>query len=136
MNAPIEITKQDPDPTTGTYRVDLWQESAEGGSYGDNARGTAYSARYLSDDGYGCADIAIFVVEDENGWYGIEEMATMGKAVDVDGTMQPDDSADIEYEPADARGFETLEQAQKVCDQKGKVDQSFALYLRERKDDN
>jgi hypothetical protein len=70
-----------PDPKTGTRRVNLWREDASGGQWGDNARGYGYSATYVSDDGYGCAEVGIYPVEYEDGSYGVDEQATIGRAV-------------------------------------------------------
>lgn len=128
---PLAITPT-PDAQTGTRRLDLWVESAGDGTYGDQARGTAYSARYLSDrdgDG-GCAEIGVYPIECEDGSFGVEEMATIGPAVLENDTWRPSDQAEITYDWADARAFETLKDAQAACDRAGKADYSFALYLR------
>lgn len=133
----ITNSPTNPDPTTGTRRLDLWSDSAEGGSYGDNARGTAYSARYLSDrEGDGlCAEVAIYpVLADDKGpegedIYDVIEQATIGKATQDEGSWRPDDSADIEYEWLNTMAL-TLEQAEAFAKQRGEQDQSFAIYLR------
>lgn len=119
-----------PDPQTGTRRLDLWRESSGGGTYGDQARGNAYSARHLSDDEHGCAEIGVYPIECDDGGYGVEEMTTIGSAVLEDGIWRPDDSADISYDWADVRVYETLEQAQHAADRLGQVDYSYCLYLR------
>lgn len=129
----VTDTPTNPDERTGTRRLDLWSGSAEGGSYGDMARGTAYSARYLSDmDGGGCAEIAVYPIECEDGTFGVEEMATIGPAVEEDGIWRPDDSADITYEWASDRVFMSIGDAQGFADRYGPEDQSYALYLRPR----
>jgi hypothetical protein len=128
----VTNTPTNPDPKTGTRRVNLWRESAAGGQWGDNARGYGYSARYVSDDGYGCAEISVYPVEYEDGTFGVDEMATIGRAVTEDGIVRPDDSADISYEGGSALAFATLEDAQREADRLGQEDQSFATYLRKR----
>lgn len=129
----ITDTPTTPDTETGTRRLDLWSgDPVSVGASPDNSVGTGYSARYLSDaEGAGlCADIAVYVIEDESGTFGVEEMATIGQAELEDGIWRPDDSADITYEWASVRVFDTEEAAQAECDRLGQVDQSFALYLR------
>lgn len=120
-----------PDSTTGTRRLDLWSESAEGGGHGDLARGTAYSARYLSDDEAGCAEVAIYPELAEDGSYEVVSSATIGRAVLEDGVWRPADDAEIEYEYLNTMTL-TLEQAQSYADQRGQEDISHALYLRKR----
>jgi hypothetical protein len=123
------------DARTGTRRLDLWRENCgTSGAYGDMARGDAYTARYLSDhaDAGLCAEIAVFPVEYEDGTYGVEECATIGRAMLEDGVWRPDDSADTTYESPDVRVFSTLESAQLAAADFGQRDYSFALYLRGR----
>lgn len=133
------------DPRTGTRRLDLWSEDATGGAYGDDARGTAWTARYVGDDGARCAEVAVFVQayregerdEDDDGEpvyrYGVEMMTTVGEAVHYepeDEHPRPSDSADVDYEPVGALDYDTLEQAQRVADYEGARDLSWALELR------
>jgi hypothetical protein len=119
------------DPTTGTRRLDLWRESAAGGMWGDNARGDGYTARYVSDDGAGCADVAVYPVEYEDGSFGVDEQAIVGRAErDDDGHVRPSDDARIEDDYASALAFDTLERAQEEAERLGRIDQSYALYLR------
>lgn len=125
---------------TDTFRVDLWSESAEGGGYGDLARGVAYSARYLSTDFERgkCAEISTYVIETddpdvEHGRFAVERRIEIGDAVLEDGVWRPNDSAIIDYEWAgNAIPFDTVEGAQRECDRIGVIDQSHALYLREK----
>lgn len=121
------------DPITGTRRLDLWRESASGGMWGDNARGDGYTARYVSDDGAGCADVAVYPVEYEDGSFGVDEQSTIGRAVSEDddsGHVRPSDDADIEYDYGSALAFDTLEAAQREAERLGRIDQSYAIYLR------
>lgn len=120
------------DPTTGTRRLNLWRESASGGMWGDNARGYGYSARYVSDDGAGCADVALYPVEYEDGTFGVDEQAIIGRAVDdgEGGPVHPSDDADISYEGGSALAFDTLEDAQREAERLGRIDQSWAINLR------
>ena len=61
-NGPI-ITEPGPvHPDTGTRRLDVWREDASGGMWGDDAVGAGFTARYVSDDGYGCAEVSIYPV--------------------------------------------------------------------------
>ncbi len=133
-NACLTDTPTNPDPETGTRRIDLWRESTSGGQWGDMARGYGYSARYLSDDEHGCAEIGVYPVEYEDGSFGVDEMSTYGRAILEDGIWRPDDDAEISYEGGSALAFDTLEAAQKEADRLGQIDQSYALYLRKRGD--
>ncbi len=133
-NVCLTDSPTNPDPKTGTRRLDLWREDVSGGQWGDMARGYGYSARYLSDDEHGCADIGVYPVEYEDGSFGVDETATYGRAVLEDGIWRPDDSAEISYEGGSALAFDTLEAAQKEAERLGKIDQSYALYLRKRGD--
>lgn len=120
------------DPQTGTARLSLDRESASGGQWGDIAVGHGWSATYVSDDGHGCAEVGIYPVAYEDGTYGVDECATVGRRVDEWGHPRPDDSADISYEGGSALAFATLEDAQREADRLGQIDQSFAIYLRRR----
>jgi hypothetical protein len=135
-NAAI-ITEPGPvDPTTGTRRLGLWRESTAGGQWGDlaiAAGGYGYSARYVSDDGHGCAEVGIYPVLYPDGSYGVDEQTIIGRAVTEDGVVRPDDQAEISYEGGSALAFTPLEDAQREADRLGQQDQSFAIYLRERK---
>lgn len=120
---------------TGTRRLSLWRSTANGSSHGDQARGYAREAVYLSDDEAGCAEVSIYVVENMDGGepcasYGVEERATIGAAIFEDGSWRADDSADIIYDWADALTYDTLESAQAAADRCGTLDLSWALNLR------
>jgi hypothetical protein len=128
----VTSTPTNPDPKTGTRRLDLWRESTAGGQWGDQAVGYGYSARYVSDDGHGCAEVGIYPVLYEDGSYGVDEQTTIGRAVTENGVVRPDDQAEISYEGGSALAFTTLEDAQREADRLGQQDQSFAIYLRER----
>lgn len=128
-----EIAGEGPvDPNTGTRRLSLWIIGCEGsGTYGDDARGTAYESLYVSDDGAGCAEIAVYPVEAEWGW-DVCEQATIGAAVTEDDCTRPDDQADIAYEYPHALVIESLEEAQRIAKRLGSQDYSYALNLRRR----
>lgn len=135
-NACLTDAPTNPEPRTGTRRLDLWRENTSGGQWGDMARGYGYSARYLSDDENGCAEIGVYPVVYEDGTYGVDETSTCGAAILEDGIWRPDDSADISYEGGSPLAFDTLEDAQKEAEYIGTRDQSFALYLRKRETDD
>ena len=119
------------DPETGSVR--LYVDTVDAASYaGDNARGEAINALYISSDGDrgACAEILTHVVEYDDGSFGVDEMVTIGRAMLEDGNWRPDDSADIDYDYASALAYATLEDAQRDCDRLGARDASFALYLR------
>jgi hypothetical protein len=121
-------------PETGTRRLNLWRESTAGGQWGDMAiaaDGYGYTATYISDDGFCCAEVSIYPVLYKDGSYGVDEQATIGRLVcDEDGVVRPDDQAEISYEGGSALAFASLEDAQHKADQLGQQDQSFAIYLR------
>jgi hypothetical protein len=95
------------------------------------AGGYGYSARYISDDGFGCAEVGIYPVLYPDGSYGVDEQATIGRLVcEKDGVVRPDDQAEISYEGGSALAFASLEDAQREADRLGQQDQSFAIYLR------
>lgn len=121
-----------PDLETGTVRRSLDRESAGGGQWGDNARGYGWSASYVSDDGYGCAEVGIYPVEYPDGSFGVDEQATIGRAVTEDDVVRPADDADVSYEGGSALAFATLEDAQREADRLGREDQSYALHLRRK----
>jgi hypothetical protein len=123
-------------PETGTRRLNLWRESTAGGQWGDMAiaaGGYGYSARYISDDGFGCAEVSIYPVRYEDGSYGVDEQTVFGCAVTEDGVVRPDDNAAISYEGGSALAFASLEDAQREADRLGQQDQSFAIYLRKNR---
>lgn len=131
MNRPsgrIATKQTTPDPHTGTARLDVWASHGIGNP--DMARGIGYSARYIgTGEGADCAQIETYVIECEDGFYGVEECVTIGKMIVEDGEPRPSDDADIEYDWASALSYETEADAQKECDRIGMIDYSFALYL-------
>ena len=139
MTVPEISIESTTDPTTGTRRLDLWSESVDGGGYGDLARGTAYSSRYLSDrDGDGsCAEIAIYpqLAEGDGAEgediYDVIEQTTIGPATrdEPDSPWRPDDSADIHYEYLNTVAL-TLEEAEAFTKRRGELDSSWCIYLR------
>jgi hypothetical protein len=77
MNRPL-ITEPGPaHAKTGTRRISLWEIDTAGGGYGDEARGTAYEAVYVSDDGHRCAVVAYYPIWGVWGW-DVVEQTTIG----------------------------------------------------------
>lgn len=109
------------DERTGTYRLDLWCHPCEtSGAYGDDARGDAWSARYIANDGQ-AIEVAVFPVVYEDGSYGVDEQTVIYASVDAE------DPTDIDYDYASALAFETLADAQAEADRLGQTDYSFAI---------
>jgi hypothetical protein len=120
----------DVDPRTGVRRLNLWAYDCEGSdSYGDNARGYAYESSYVSDDGYGAAEVAVFPTCEEWGW-DVCEMTTAGEAVREGDVVRPSDSADVTYDYPHALVIDSLEEAQRIAERIGSTDYSYALNLR------
>lgn len=124
---------------TGTRRHSIYTMEA-GDAYGDNARGTATVALYLSADGSRCVEVAVYPVLDDappagggelHAPYGVDESITEGMTAWEDGEPRPDDAATISYEPASANAYADLETAQSVADRIGQHDLSWCIDLRE-----
>jgi hypothetical protein len=134
------------DHETGTKRLFLYRESAEGGTYGDDARGYALVSRYISDDGSAgrCGELAVYpelltptgIDDDGLETYGVtEQWICGGVELEEDGTPRPDDQSEVVYEEIGARIYTTLADAQREADRIGRSDWSFAIYLRKRNND-
>ena len=123
-----------PDPQTGTRRLDLWCEIAEAAANGDMRAATATARAISPTTSTGAPRSASTPSSTEDGSFGVDEMATYGRAILEDGIWRPDDCADISYEGGSALAFDTLEDAQREADRLGQIDQSYALYLRGKVD--
>jgi hypothetical protein len=121
------------DPSTGVRRLDLWRESSAGGQWGDNARGDGYTSCYVSDDGHGCAEIAVYPVLEPWGW-DVREQTTAGRAVrdDPDADPRPDDQAEITYDYPHPYVIDSEAEAQRIAERIGRQDYSYALNLRKQ----
>jgi hypothetical protein len=115
----------------GVRRVSLFLQRADGGAYGDDARGYAWESRYVSDDGERCAEVAVYPSLESWGW-DVVVRTMAGDAIGEDETEwpRPDDTANITYEHPHHFEIDLLQEAQDIANRIGQQDHSPYLMLR------